>query len=341
MKLMNAFFVSTVLAGEFQRFDRWTCNKLCSLDMNHCFCIAKSGSRIFKMKFELRAMLHRRIFSPIQNQCHSSCSQCRCQRLAAQLKSHIRQDFAIEVTGSVSKWWLWALAFVATRIMLVSKVGQLEILGLLNGRSCNGMEAKSSGERCSYRVIPSFSQIHNSRNPHRLSEFLYRAGILFWSLLAHLAYMGPRWRQKDFHISHCFLGSKLLNLWTMHLMLMAPQVVQNELGPERGRWGIVLSGWGRGNSTLQVCFVCDCLLLETITIVVSSVFSMIGFERTIGSAATKPEIKASYSCDISLRSQKVHRKFSSTVIKRAEPNMVHKKHLLHGRNHWNHCLFPE
>lgn len=210
MKLMNAFFVSTVLAGEFQRFDRWTCNKLCSLDMNHCFCIAKSGSRIFKMKFELRAMLHRRIFSPIQNQCHSSCSQCRCQRLAAQLKSHIRQDFAIEVTGSVSKWWLWALAFVATRIMLVSKVGQLEILGLLNGRSCNGMEAKSSGERCSYRVIYSDLPLEI------VKQALHLHTLLVWKGYHHFLRFTIHATRIDFlnsSIAQAFFFGRCLHIW--------------------------------------------------------------------------------------------------------------------------------
>ena len=223
--------------------------------------------------------------------------------------------------GGEIKWW---------KVQL-----QGDILGFAIG---NCETSIASPHSFGVEGIPSFSQIHNSRNPHRLSEFLYRAGILFWSLLAHLAYMGPRWRQKDFHISHCFFGFK------------ASEPLNHALDVD-GSAGCAEWAWARTRKvrhcpirmrTREFCIASVlCLWLFASWNNHNSFFSMIGFERTIGSAATKPEIKASYSCDISLRSQKVHRKFSSTVIKRAEPNMVHKKHLLHGRNHWNHWLFPE
>ena len=63
----------------------WMCNNMVtspSLDRNTCLFIAKSLTRVFDMKFEMNvAVLHRWFFTPRQNQCHSSCSQGRSQRL--------------------------------------------------------------------------------------------------------------------------------------------------------------------------------------------------------------------------------------------------------------------
>ena len=94
--------------------------------------------------------------------------------------------------------------------MLVAKVGQLEILGLLNGRSCNGMEAKSSGERCSYRVIYSDLPLEI------VKQALHLHTLLVWKGYHHFLRFTIHATRIDFlnsSIAQAFFFGRCLHIW--------------------------------------------------------------------------------------------------------------------------------